>query len=259
MVYRCPKCDELVTLDPHPVALCPECGTPLGVTPPAVVVSSSPIALTLEDPGPKLDRIVGTLRQIITAAPRFFHKLESSERARAAETFAYVVATLGFAGYFGNEWWLIGDDAVAIAGAMANVTGLPAADPERIVAVFRTGTLLSPLLGLLPVHLCAGLYHIGLWFTGAEHRGFTVTFKVAAYGLAPMALCVIPGIGWMLAPGGCLALHWVGLAAAHRLSLFQAAATVLLTWAGFTLFAGGIIGKALLFWLYPGDLPAVGM
>src|SRR5262249_1904476 len=92
----------------------------------------------------------------------------------------------------------------------------------------------------------AGLYHLGLSILGLPSRGFTVTFRVAAYGLAPMVLLAIPGVGILLAPGWILALHWVGLSAAHRLPLVLSAFAIALPWLAFLALFATIAGRVLL-------------
>lgn len=267
-LYRCPHCTELVVIPGGPVRACPECGATLIVQPPTTEPSTPPASIAPGEPttfamegsvGSAWSRGWQTILQLGRRAPLYFSQLQSVPDTQAAERFAYFCCVVGFLAYFGVEWWGLQGDATAVANALSQMTQMPPPDPERILSLFKYGTLFSPIFALLPVHLSAGLYQAGLWSVGVQNRGFDITFKVAGYGFAPMLLCVIPGIGWLFAPAWVLSLHWVGIASAHRISLFRAALATVLPWFVFMMLVGGIIGKALLFWLYHGDLPTVGM
>jgi hypothetical protein len=102
------------------------------------------------------------------------------------------------------------------------------ASPASVQKLFVYGFALSPLLAALPAHLAAGMYQLGLWFFRSNNRSYEVTFRVAAYGLAPMVLLGLPGIGPLIAPAWIFALHWTGIAAANRIPLLVALLAVLL-------------------------------
>lgn len=192
-------------------------------------------------------RFFGTLRLLLRASPRFFHSLEPGESGHA-ERFAYLACFIGIAGYFGGELILFRDSAQALSDAFAQALGPGATvpTPAAITRFFTYGLFASPLLALLPVHVCAGLYHFGLAVLGLPSRGFTVTFRVAAYGLAPMILLAIPGFGILLAPGWILALHWIGLSAAHRVPPLLAAIAMAIPSLGFLAFFATVAGRLVL-------------
>lgn len=273
-VYRCPACLEVVSSGlasaSAELVSCPDCGAlvQLQAVPTPTPDTSPPELAAVSDDGSFVAEATQslapavlwkTLRQLGQRAPIAFAKLDGSTPSRTAERFAYLCSLIGLLSYFSIEWLGLRDNAQLVADAFAQASSFPPPDPERIEQLFFYGMVLSPVLALIPAHLSGGVYQAGLWFVGAEHRGYDVTYKVAAYGMAPMLLCVIPGIGWLLAPIWCLTLHWIGLAAAHRLSLFRAAFAALIPWFSVMVFGGGIIGKALLFWLYKGELPALPM
>jgi hypothetical protein len=194
-----------------------------------------------------LARFATTTRLLLRSAPRFFFHLEPSENGHA-ERFAYLACFIGIAGYFAGELLLFRDSAQVLSDAMAQAMGaaLPAPTPAAITRFFTAGLILSPALALLPVHICAGLYQFGLALLGLPSRGFTVTFRVAAYGLAPMVLLAVPGIGILLAPGWILTLHWIGLSAAHRVPLLLSAIAIALPSLGFLAFFTTVAGRLLL-------------
>lgn len=273
MFYRCPQCHELFAADTLPLARCGSCGAVLQVTPPTAEplkmttkpdVEQAPrteaervaLAAAWAVPWEKADataahRFFGTLRQLLRSAPRFFFHLEESDSGRA-EGFAYLVSLIGIAGYFASQVFFLGQGNVELSQAIADWMGndAPAPAPEKVSQIFLYGLYLSPLLAYLPAHIATGLYQAGLFVVGAPSRGYNVTFRIAAYGMAPIMLCALPGLGILIAPGWILALHWIGLAAGHRMSLATAALAVVLPWLMFTLFAGGLLGRMLLFWLY---------
>jgi hypothetical protein len=165
-------------------------------------------------------RFLRTVGQLVRSPARFFLQI-SEGSGRKAEAFAYVVSLIGLVGYFSAQALLFADDHGDLSGALAELAEgtFPAPSSLAIARFFRWCLYLTPLLALFPVHIAAGLYQVGLFLVGASGRAYDVTFRVTAYGLAPMVLLCIPGFGLLLAPGWILALHWVGLAVAHRLSL----------------------------------------
>ena len=214
----------------------------------AATVTVEKVAVPWEQPDrPRLARFFGTLRLLGRMSPRFFYSLEPGENS-GAEWFAYIVCFIGFAGYFGGELLLFRDSSQALSDAFAQAvgTGMTAPTPEGITRFFTYGLYASPLLAILPVHICAGLYQFGLSLLGLPSRGFTVTFRVAAYGLAPVMLLAIPGIGILLAPGWILALHWIGISAAHRIPPLLGAMAIALPLLGFFVIFATIAGRLLL-------------
>lgn len=234
MFYRCPRCAELFAADTVPLAKCTVCGVLLRVSPvemPADAEESlaPPVAVTIawEQPGSIVRRYIGTLRQLVRSAPQFFYSLPV-ENPGQAERFAYVSSLIGIAGYCAVQLWLTKEtdldrllDIVAQAGGRT-------ASPGGLRKFFAWCFALSPLLAALPAHLAAGLYQLGFWFFRTGPRPYDLTFRVAAYGLAPMVLLAIPGVGPLLAPGWIFALHWTGLAAAHRVPLLVSLLAILM-------------------------------
>ncbi|MCC6812273.1 MAG: YIP1 family protein [Deltaproteobacteria bacterium] len=234
MFYRCPKCTELFAADTVPLAKCTACGLLLRVSPAEPARDETappapppmPIAIAWEvapDPRTTPQRYWRTLLQLTKSAPQVFASFEEAP-PRHAERFAYLSSLIGFLGYFAVQLWIYRDDGGELArlvDLIARASNRPPR-PDGVQKVFAWGLALSPLLAALPAHVLAGLYQLGLWFFRANTRSYDVTFRVVSYGLAPMILLAIPGIGPLLAPGWIFALHWSGIASAHRLPLLVA-------------------------------------
>lgn len=163
-----------------------------------------------EKEGNVVSRFVATTRQLLTQSPQLFFSLGASTEQPAdvsrAENFAYLASFIGLAGAFTTQVLLGGPFAQYFAWALA----------------------FTPLLAMMPAHLLAGLYHLPVLVFVREPKSYDVTFRIIAYGMAPLALMAVPPIGPLLAPGWILALHWVGLAAGHRMPLGSALLVMLL-------------------------------
>ncbi len=258
--FRCPRCGELFAAETLPIARCAACGALLRVAAvPRFVKTAVPVALSPEDwqvpwearaNASAVVRLLATLRLILRSAPRFFFFLDDSTPA-AAERFAYLVSLIGIAGYFAAERFFLGESAGELSQMMRDSLGpdFNVPSPEAITRLFTVLLIASPVLAALPAHVFAGLYQAGLFLLGLPNRGYHVTFRVAAYGLAPMLLLAIPGLGFFLAPGWILALHWVGLSAGQRLSLPLSAVAMAIPLLAFLAIFGTVLGKLMLAWL----------
>ncbi len=238
--YKCPSCGELFASDTQPFARCVACNVLLRVSAAEIDRKSDRAeprraqvfhGVAWEQEGASLanafGRYVRTLRQLLLQAPQFFFTLgqdEAQGSARRAERFAYIAALIGFAGFFSTQLLLYHHDPSELQrllGAIAEASGR-SVRPGGFGNLFTWGLALTPLLALLPAHIAAGLYHLAMMLFVRERRSYELTFRVAAYGMAPLLLLAIPPIGPLLAPGWILALHWVGLAAGHRMPLSTA-------------------------------------
>lgn len=168
-------------------------------------------------------RLFRTIYWTMRKAPQLFFGIEAGH-LKQAESFAYVVSLIGLLGYFAFRaavFTFVPEDILTKAlHQIVQGNALPSIQSLRFWGQMLC--LSTPLLAIFPVHLAAGLYHVGLMLLGVEHRGYDVTFKVTAYGLAPMIILIIPAGGDLLAIGWVATLHWIGLAAAHRISFLAA-------------------------------------
>jgi hypothetical protein len=188
-----------------------------------------PLAIAWEQDSPGVvQRYLLTVRQLLGSAPRFFFSLDDAPSQRA-ERFAYLSSLVGLMGYFAVQLWFYKDrsELARLVEIIARSTERPVR-PDGVRTLFVWGLLCSPVLAALPAHMAAGMYQLGLWFFRVNQRSYDVTFRVVAYGLAPMLLFAVPGVGPLIAPGWIFALHWTGIAAAHRIPLLVSALVVLM-------------------------------
>ncbi len=222
MFYRCPKCAELFCADTAPIARCVACGVLLRVSPAEVTREPPPpveprltVAWESEE-GSAWQRFFRTHAQLARSASLFFASLDEKP-ARRAELFAYLCSLIGLMGYFAVQLFFLRQaDSTQLLEIIARASGRPPR-PDGVQRFFAWGFALSPLLAALPAHLCSGLYQLGLWSFRAGPHSYDLTFRVVAYGLAPMVLLIVPALGPLLALGWIFMLHIEGIATAHRL------------------------------------------
>jgi hypothetical protein len=181
------------------------------------------------------------------SAAQFFFMLGDKPSPRA-EWFAYAAALIGFGGYFLLQLLFLQQTRPELMKFIESVAAASQRHvrPQGLEQLFAWGLALSPFLALLPAHITAGLYHAGLFLLGQRPQSYEITFRVAAYGLAPLLLLAIPSVGVFIAPGWILALHWVGIAAAHRLPLGVAFLSITLPSLMFFYVGARFLGQLLL-------------
>jgi hypothetical protein len=123
--------------------------------------------------------------------------------------------------------------------------GTPFADIEVLRALYLGELLASPVVGLLAVHIAAGLYHVGLLLAGGRDRPYIATFRATAFGMAPMVWWALPIVGPFVAAAWTAWLHAVALARVQRVPTAIAAAIVVGMWLAFALVAATSLGAIL--------------
>jgi len=265
MFYRCPQCHEIFASEATEVTHCAYCNAWLKISMLETTPQPSPAAKTEAPPVNEqsalapweqtspgmVKRFVLTLRQVLRHAPQFFFRLAPSS-SKSAERYAYIVSLIGLLGYFATQTWMFSHPQIELQNMlhdMAERLGGHVPDVAMIARFMRVLTLATPLLALFPVHIAAGLYHLGLMFSGVETRGYEYTFRVAAYGLTPIIFLAVPGFGMIIAPGWIFALHWIGLSGVHRIPLSTAALAMMIPSLFFVLLSTGFVGELILLWL----------
>lgn len=150
----------------------------------------------------------------------FFEAVGNSQDLTPALLFGVGCGWLGI--FFGSLW-----------GVALKVPFLPMLSPKEAQAELFSGAaqmLCSGLFGwlfaLLGILLNGLILHLFLALFGGANQGLTMTLRVVAYAQAPTILAVVPILGSCVGSIWVLALHIIGLAAAHRTEAWRAVLAV---------------------------------
>jgi hypothetical protein len=160
---------------------------------------------------------IQTIKDIISSPAAFFIRLRVGKAGMgSAIVFGSIIYTIAL--NFCAFYLLLVFHRTALQGKL----GTAAPDLPFIKSALSWTMYLSPLLALLNLLVCAGLYHLLVVLTTPSHRGFGATVRATAYGSVPLLLSAIPYIGWLLGIVWTWALQIIALSQVHRMSPWRA-------------------------------------
>jgi hypothetical protein len=185
-----------------------------------------------ERPGPFLDRIVNTVRDVLLKPTAFFRGMRRSGDVGQPLFFLLITGTV--AALF---WWGY------------NVLFQMAAGPREDLflgpAIMTIGLILAPAIIVLATFITAGIYHLVLVLLGAARAPYEATFRVVAYSSGSTSLIgIIPICGGLIGAVWQIVACIIGLAEVHETSTGYAAVAVIVP---FTLCCCAILALVGLF------------
>lgn len=247
-LIQCARC--LLDLSLHAAeGACPNCGEP--VPPRAPAVEAAPVVSAASTGAAWLGRFWETLRRVIFSPTRFFSseagEIVSEGGLSSALAFAVIVQWLAS---FVNFLWRSAagalvesrmSDVFRIAGDVLGPgdgagsgmgESLDAIRQRAVEFLFGAGTVvIAPFTTLLKLAVGALFVHAAVRFfmreePGRPHR-YATTLKVLAYSTAPWILCVIPGLGMLLAWILAFVTAVIGLREVYRTTTNRAVVAVI--------------------------------
>ena len=188
---------------------------------------SSPLAtLPWEDPGrPMAASFFETLKLLVVNPAEAYRRMPISTELFRPIVYGVILAWAGGAvSLFWNLLFQTALDGLVMTDEMPPLVPL---------AFFRFGMVLVMLV-LMPFFILIGLFlwsvilHLFLMLVGGDNHGFGTTIKVVCYANTSHVAQVVPFVGGLIAALWGLVLQVVGLVHAHKASVGQAVAAVLL-------------------------------
>lgn len=163
-----------------------------------------------------LNALYLTVKDVLTAPGRFFHRMPSQVGVLQPLLFALVLGALGT-----FIAWLY--SLVSTSLQMAIFGDLDSSQSLQLFLIF----LFSPLLVSVGIFVQAALTHGVLALLGGNRLGFEATFRVAAYSEAASLLLIIPICGSAIALIWSLVILIMGLHNIHETEPWKAVVAVL--------------------------------
>jgi len=161
------------------------------------------------------ERLVGTIREVMTAPNAFFDSLGPDKEIGGAFLYYFAlvlistIAALFWQSVLPQPFPFFSQNSELAAGAM----------PLRRLPFFLSVALIG---GLIAPFITAGLYHLVLRLFGEGKRGFNTTLRVILFSQTAAILNIIPLAGSFFANIWSLALQAMGLSRRHHISLGKA-------------------------------------
>lgn len=264
MLSRCPHCEKSIVVPEPGIHTCPQCRARIWLYPPGsdkedrVLLSPSAQAspsrrasrpappppwrelesfqkggdgnmtAPWEERGERgfMDALVSTWRLVCFHPTLFFTRLNALAPLRGVAFFGWLMLTLGY--MFWSIYRLLFLPVVIEATYKAAGTqpGIP--DEARLHLLIILVLVATPLLSLASLWLNALMYHAVLMLLDVPLRAFAGTFRVVAYGSAPILLLLFPLFGEFVAFIWSMVVSVIGLSCVHRLSTPRSMLAVLL-------------------------------
>lgn len=165
------------------------------------------------------ERIVGTIREIMTAPNTFFSTLKESGEIKGPFIYYMVLSLISVIAYL---FWqtVLSSSMSALIPSMGPFGG--AEHNPFTPAMLPFLLFFSLLLGAVSPFITAGLYHLMLLLFGEGQKGYVTTLRVILFSQTAGILYVIPFIGSLLSGVWSLALQAMGLSQRHHISVGKA-------------------------------------
>jgi hypothetical protein len=165
------------------------------------------------------ERVVGTIREVMTAPNTFFSTLKESGEIKGPFIYYMVLSLISIIAYL---FWqtLLSSSMSSLIPSMGPLGG--AEHNPFTPAMLPFLLFFSLLMGAVSPFITAGLYHLVLLLFGEGKRGYVTTLRVIFFSQTAGILYVIPFIGSLLAGVWSLALQAMGLSQRHHISVGKA-------------------------------------
>jgi len=172
-----------------------------------------------------------TVREVLLAPGRFFHRMPSRLGLVQPVLFAVIVGVI--AALFDWIWSLSGSSLQMLVDSDLNALQAPV----FTLVMF----ILSPLVVVVQVLLRAAIFHLCLVIVGGNRLGFEATGRVVAYAHAATLLSVLPLCGAVVGAVWEIVATVVGLARIHDVEEWRPLVAVLLPLVLLMVFCGGLL------------------
>lgn len=208
------KCRFCATMMQDSETVCPSCGK--SQEEPAAVEGLN----SFDDPSLSWgERIVGTIREVMTAPNTFFSTLKESGEIKGPFIYYMFMTLISTIAYL---FW-----QTALSSSMSSL--IPSMGPlggaqqsPFTPAMFPLLLFFTLALGAVSPFITAGLYHLVLLLFGEGGKGYVTTLRVILFSSTAGILYVIPFAGSLLAGVWSLALQAMGLSRRHDISIGKA-------------------------------------
>ena len=162
------------------------------------------------------ERLVGTIREIMTTPNTFFSTLKESNEIKGPFIYYMFMTLISVIAYL---FW-----QTALSNPMAFL--FPSMDGMEQTGMDMTALPLifffAIFIGAVTPFITAGLYHFVLFLFGEGQRGYVTTLRVVLFSQTAGILYVIPFLGSLLSGIWSIALQAMGLSQRHHISIGKA-------------------------------------
>lgn len=182
-------------------------------------------ATELEDDEPDAEparSFIETMRDVLFSPRRFFRELEESDLAGLKPAFGFALAVFfpSVAIHAAFLYFLQTNDRLQIYFFQSAVLQN---EPELFF-------LLVPATAVLFVVYLMTFYQAMSAIASKSRPELAVTIRGTCFGLAPMVLAIVPGVGLLAGLAWTLILHMIALRELHGVGKLRAALAVTLPW-----------------------------